>query len=333
MSSNQAELPALVTHSLVVVSVIFPILSAVALYFRYRARCVSHATLGSDHWWLVITWIATLGMSITVWVFAALGGIDKYKVELSQGIIYSNKCLWVASFFNQASLSAVKIAILLFYKRIFSTHGFHIAAWISIALVSAWGILFFFLILFYGDPISKSWDASVGHWRYDPVPVGLANVGTSIGLDIVVLSLPLPMIYKLHLPTKKKIALGLIFWLGSFCCIAAIVRVILLHQVLQGVADAATNIGTQSVQFVFVIVEPHASIIAACLPCFGPLLKGMRGPESLIRSVRSALSLGSRGSAESHATTPYTTKFSTQAGSGTASNIKLHEYNSLGDHA
>lgn len=41
------------------------------------------------------------------------------------------------------------------------------------------------------------------------------------------------------------------------------------------------------------ILEPNCSIIAACLPCSGPLVAGGRAPESIIRSVRSVFSLRS----------------------------------------
>ena len=49
-------------------------------------------------------------------------------------------------------------------------------------------------------------------------------------------------------------------------------------------------------QYIFMMLEPNCSIIAACLPCYGPLLAGGRGPESLIRSLRSIISLRSRDS-------------------------------------
>lgn len=42
------------------------------------------------------------------------------------------------------------------------------------------------------------------------------------------------------------------------------------------------------------ILEPHCSIIAACLPCFGPLMRGGVAPEWMIRSARSFMSLASR---------------------------------------
>lgn len=106
--------------------------------------------------------MASFGISITIWVFSGIAGVNRYKVDQMTGIQDSNlvsiitradnpmcyklivalQCLWIASWFNQAALSAVKIAILLFYKRIFVMRAFHIVAWTMIVLVAMWGILF-----------------------------------------------------------------------------------------------------------------------------------------------------------------------------------------------
>lgn len=114
----------------------------------------------------------------------------------------------------------------------------------------------------WGDPISKAY-TGVGVWRYDVEAVGLANVGTSIALDVLVLCLPLPVISTLHLRTRKKVAISLVFWLGilyvisnsklittylyllsvNSCCISAIVRLVMLHRILHEVIDFAGNIG------------------------------------------------------------------------------------------
>lgn len=45
--------------------------------------------------------------------------------------------------------------------------------------------------------------------------MGLAQVGTSIVLDLLVLCLPLPIILSLHMPRNRKVAISLIFWLGA----------------------------------------------------------------------------------------------------------------------
>ena len=57
-----------------------------------------------------------------------------------------------------------------------------------------------------------------------------------------------------------------------------------------------TLLDVQSKQFIFMIIEPNCSIIAACLPCYGPLFAKGRSPVSLVRSVRSVFSLRSRTS-------------------------------------
>lgn len=48
------------------------------------------------------------------------------------------------------------------------------------------------------------------------------------------------------------------------------------------------------------VIEPNTSILAACLPTYGPLTAGGRAPGSIVRSVRSIFSLGSVGSGGSH---------------------------------
>ena len=55
-------------------------------------------------------------------------------------------------------------------------------------------------------------------------------------------------------------------------------------------------VDVQSKQFIFMMIEPNCSIIAACLPCYGPLFAHGRSPQSLVRSVRSVFSLRSRNS-------------------------------------
>lgn len=163
---------------------------------------------------------------------------DKNPADITQ-------LIWLCSVILNFPETAVKIGILLFYKRIFSTiRTFAICIWIAIALTSVWGIVFFVVSLtppstisgrrlFYtcisrtshadrfvvqftltdARPVSEPWS---GHATlpYDTTALGLAQVGTNLGLDVVVLCFPIPVISRLHMPTQRKVAVGLIFWLG-----------------------------------------------------------------------------------------------------------------------
>ncbi|KAI1761978.1 hypothetical protein GGR53DRAFT_503358 [Hypoxylon sp. FL1150] len=287
------RVPTLITTSLVVVSVIFPLVSLGAIYLRFKARRIARLSLQADDWWIIASWIFALSLSINSWVFGSITGINYYKIDPLIGTTQSLKCILISSCLVQVALTVVKIAILLFYKRLFGNiKKFQTAVWVAIVLVGCWGVLFFLLVLCESDPVSGSWTGQ-GRFRFEPTPLALGQVGTSIALDVVVLCFPIPIIFGLHMPTRKKVAVGLIFWLGAFCCVAAIVRMILVSQSLDQVVQTGNAVYTQSVQFIFMILEPNCSIIAACLPCYGPLVAGGRAPESIIRSVRSVFSLRS----------------------------------------
>ncbi|KAL4999870.1 hypothetical protein BDV10DRAFT_184014 [Aspergillus recurvatus] len=287
-----AQVPAVVSVGLIVVSAIFPVLSCAALVFRYMARRTARMRLQADDWWILISWITALGLSINVWVFGSITGIGHYKIDPTIGIPRSLQCLLVSSLILQVSLSVVKISILFLYKRIFTTPRFQLFAWIAIYVMGAWGILYFFLVLFEGDPISAAW-TGVGRFRYDTVAIGVSQVGTSIALDFIVLMFPLPVIWTLHMPTRRKIAVALIFWLGALQLLCRSHRSTSSTEI---VSFQGSHRRGHGLQFIFMILEPNCSIIAACLPCYGPLFGRGRAPDSLIRSLRSVFTLRSQSS-------------------------------------
>ncbi|RAK90787.1 hypothetical protein BO79DRAFT_252970 [Aspergillus costaricaensis CBS 115574] len=247
-------------------------------------------------------WVPTLGLSICSWTIGSITGIGTFKIDPATGVVKSLQLLLICSTILQAGLCAVKISILLFYKRIFVTRTFQIVSWISIAVVSAWGVLFFFLVLLEGDPISMSWTGE-GHFRFDTVALGLAQSGTSIALDVAVLLLPIPVLWSLHMRPHKKFGVLLIFWLGAFCCVAAIVRLILLHASLSKVAVDHALVRLQSKMIIFMLIEPNCSIIAACLPCYGALFVGATSLKSIIHSFRTVFTVGSQSSTYSNSST------------------------------
>lgn len=73
--------------------------------------------------------------------------IRQSDYRILQAVVLNGRqqCLWLASALVQLPLAAVKISILLFYKRIFCTQKFGIAVWVAIFLVSCWSIIFFFV--------------------------------------------------------------------------------------------------------------------------------------------------------------------------------------------
>lgn len=65
------------------------------------------------------------------------------RVSTHWSLADTRQLIWMCSVILNFPETAVKIAILLLYKRIFTTKIFAICVWIGIAAISVWGIVFF----------------------------------------------------------------------------------------------------------------------------------------------------------------------------------------------
>ncbi|KAI1355955.1 hypothetical protein F5Y01DRAFT_268129 [Xylaria sp. FL0043] len=269
--------PSSITTGLIVVTVLFPLLSAIALTLRFQAQRIHPRPFIAEDFWFGLSWLSCLGLSILVWAYSWIG-VNYYAVDLVAGTKGSLQFIFLGTILVQVPLTLVKVAILLFYKRIFTTRNFAICVWVAIALISTWGILFGVLEIFQIDPVSLDLIVNAP-LRFNSNALGLAQVGSSIALDVLVLCFPIPLIFRLHMSRKRKWQLFGIFWLGFFCVIAAVVRLILLYENLHNITADRGLIYLQDTIFIFKVIEPNASIIAACLPTYGPLVKGWNAPK------------------------------------------------------
>ncbi|KAL8936566.1 MAG: hypothetical protein Q9216_004868 [Gyalolechia sp. 2 TL-2023] len=128
----------------------------------------------------------------------------------------------------------------------------------------------------------------------------LAIFGIGIVLDILVLGLPLRPISKLQLKWTKKIKIYAILWLGVFCVVCASVRFYYAHLELDAILVAKTQdkATITANAALWARLEPSASIIAACLPTYMPLVRRST-LGSMVKSAATFFSIrsGSRSSA------------------------------------
>jgi hypothetical protein len=105
---------------------------------------------------------------------------------------------------------------MLFYGRIFRGRAFNISLWSLEALNAAWGVLFTFLFIFSCRPISDGWKSPAGAKDRKCLPLSTiqANAVSSVIIDVAVLLLPWPPVFRLKLSKKEKAAVLGIFGLG-----------------------------------------------------------------------------------------------------------------------
>ncbi|WXC67552.1 hypothetical protein SNK03_013358 [Fusarium graminearum] len=125
------------------------------------------------------------------------------------------------------SLWAIKIALVLFYKRL-AAPGTRLQTIYNITLgllVCFWAAIFFHII-FQCFPHDKRWSQDP-EYQCDPKEAERnywLTVILNIGTDIVTISLPISMVLQLQMKTKQKIGVAAIFALGFLVVVASIIR-------------------------------------------------------------------------------------------------------------
>ncbi|AEO66486.1 uncharacterized protein THITE_2114613 [Thermothielavioides terrestris NRRL 8126] len=117
---------------------------------------------------------------------------------------------------NQPALACIKLSILLFYLRIFSSERWlRWAAYANMAYTICWAISTWIVNLTVCTPIAFYYDHTIpGGKCKNQVISGTANGALSLLGDVCILVLPLPVIWKLKINTRRKIALCGVFLLG-----------------------------------------------------------------------------------------------------------------------
>ncbi|KAI4253158.1 MAG: hypothetical protein L6R42_007692, partial [Xanthoria sp. 1 TBL-2021] len=245
---------------------------------------------------------ATLALAIATIISVVAGGAGLSKHQLSTSEI---RIFWKAMFAIIISWpiaqSMTKISILLFYIHLFPTKVFRFAAYSLIVVVSAWMIQQVLASLLLCHPISINWDASVNGTCGNVAANCLAGAGINTLTDILILILPMPIIWRLHVPLRNKVILSLIFGLGSLICIISIIRIkkLFLYTTSPMMAPPFDSDGPRnnSAPVLYTVLESCLGVICACLVIMKPIFTDTKFFNSLSRKL-SSWTTSSHGSSE-----------------------------------
>lgn len=116
-------------------------------------------------------------------------------------------------------LTFLKLSLLFFYKRIFTAKNIAKVLWATIIFNALFGVAFTFAGIFQCQPISHYWTYWEGEGQngkcFNINALAWANAGISIAVDFWMLAIPLSQIVRLNLATKKKVAVALMFGVGT----------------------------------------------------------------------------------------------------------------------
>jgi hypothetical protein len=112
---------------------------------------------------------------------------------------------------------ALKLSVLFLFRRIFIGALFSKVSLLALSIVLAWTVAFFFATLFQCGTIpSRLWtsprDVATYCSAYKYIQLGHAT--SDVATDLVVLTIPMPIIWRLHMTTRQKLGLLIVFMLG-----------------------------------------------------------------------------------------------------------------------
>lgn len=107
------------------------------------------------------------------------------------------------------------MAVLWLYTTIFTTKNFKLAARIIMGIDLAYMLVF--IPIFYTNctPITSAWDPMRSRTDCRPsTHQEFASVAVNMFLDVVLVILPLPVVWGLRMPTRKKITVSIMLSFG-----------------------------------------------------------------------------------------------------------------------
>ncbi|EMR71348.1 putative integral membrane protein [Eutypa lata UCREL1] len=319
-----------------VCSCVFPTLAIIAVGLRLKARLLQKLKLGLDDW---LT-IAALALAISYCCLVLYGsfnagiGQDLSTITPDEYANYQ-KHLYFGVIVAHLSYGFVKLAVLQFYKRIFAVPNFHLYANIIIVVVILFMIAATFTQIFSAWPIYYWWTLGKTYTiNYGAFLTSFTAI--DLVLDIVILCLPVPVIHSLNMNRNRKFLLLGVFWMGFFCVVATSVRLYFGYKLSE--AGSGRPVSDQEFSYVSVNnviwaqVESCCSVIAGCLPTYGPLIRSSSFSEfvssvfkSLLKSLKRKSTTWSSKRDQTDAWYPLSENHGNSATVGNSSKVVLTE--------
>ncbi|CAG8973917.1 hypothetical protein HYALB_00003695 [Hymenoscyphus albidus] len=286
------------------VSIFMSFIATLAVGLRFKFRRVRKMKLSGDDWTILCALILTLAKAIMVIVGTAqhyfgyhtsidhaTGKIIRTGKEISQ--VKSN--LW-GRLLLAIALGFIKVSVLLFYRRVFQVKPwFNTVSKIIAVVVILWSVTFSISGLAHcGTHFSAWWNGNLVKYCNNTAVENVWFGVTDVVLDLIILAMPIPMIWKLqHITNRQKIGQSVVFALGLLSTAAAMVRLVITGLIaLNTIPGARDLLALNTTNAIWQIVELGAAVTGACLPTLRPLLHGY-SPESVVGSIRSTLSINS----------------------------------------
>ncbi|KAL8919518.1 MAG: hypothetical protein Q9208_006710 [Pyrenodesmia sp. 3 TL-2023] len=294
---------------IVVATVILAVLATLAVILRFACRRLTKLAVSWDDYLIVVGLVFTLALCFCQ-AYGVESGSGQHILALNLlNVQKYAKLMYAYQMFWAFAMASIKVSILLFYRRLFPREATSpkwrmcqlalVIVSVVCCLISVFGSAFACI------PVASIWDYSIQGARcLNLTTLARFTCVTGFITDILILTLPIPIVWSLQLDSSKKVGVCGVFLLGGLyvflpfnllslsyslepdpsframsasiadgsgfrsVCVASIIRFVYLEAISRN-DPTWSNVDS----IIWTAVEASIAIICACLPIMAPILR------------------------------------------------------------
>ncbi|OTB07811.1 hypothetical protein M426DRAFT_317702 [Hypoxylon sp. CI-4A] len=248
-------------------------LAGVALGLRLYTRLyVLRKKLETDDWLVISAFVVSVAM--LAFVKKDIDhGLTYHVWDIPQETYHIGERLYglLAYLSFIFSVSFAKVSMLVLYLRLAPHTWFRWTCYTCIAIIGCYSIVAALVESLACRPLEGIINESLDAVCYDSYPAYITLSSLNIGIDIIILLLPIPLVLRMQLPRRQKISVILLFATGIVVCCVALKRVTYIP-----VLEASEDYDWDSVpDMILCFIEVNFGIICASVPAVRPFFSRM----------------------------------------------------------
>ncbi|PQE33366.1 integral membrane protein [Rutstroemia sp. NJR-2017a WRK4] len=267
-------------------------IQVICVALRYISRWLSTAPWGLDDILVVASLLLNVGLAALSIDGVKNAGVGHHYLYLEQNkpdtLVRWLKNQYAMNIIDLLAISSPRLAILVLYRRLFVARTSRIYIHCLMVAVGAYVLILEPIAIFQCWPVSSIWDLENKNPKCINANAFQSWVALPIILtDIGMLAVPIPVIWKLHIPMRLKVGLTFEFLIGGFGLITSILRFSIFIQIND--TEDRTFIAPELL--VWTLLEPGCYLICACLLMCRPLLE-LIANSRIIQGLKSCAGIG-----------------------------------------
>ncbi|KAI0012699.1 hypothetical protein F4779DRAFT_632897 [Xylariaceae sp. FL0662B] len=248
-------------------TIVFCVLVAFFTGLRIYSHQIRKLSLNLSDWFFYASVVCFYAMIVALFIVIYFGAVGYHMDQLGeQHVARLTQSLLVIQALYGLSMCCCKWSILWTLKTIFAVRIFKIITWVIIVFQAIWVIMTVLIGLLVCRPIVKNWDPTADGVCGNQIAAYTAVSVYNIIIDVIMCVLPLPMILKLQLDKRYKMALFAIFSVGIVTVSFAVVRLFALRSI-----DFNDFAYTFPEAATWTFAEVGVVIMVACCPLLRPV--------------------------------------------------------------